>query len=132
MSRIVSRHRAVAISTRGGAAAMSQTIEITKVTPHCGAEIHGVDLSQPLDDATYEARSVPMKRLLEGMTAIHDGEHVYRGRYEGVVETGKTYPRSEHPVIRTHPVSGRKALFVNRGFTTRIVQLSRPESSAVL
>jgi taurine dioxygenase len=73
-----------------------------------------------------------MKRLLEGMTAIHDGEHVYRGRYEGVVESGRVYPRAEHPVIRTHPISGRQALFVNREFTTRIVQLSRLESDAVL
>jgi len=82
--------------------------------------------------AAYEALSAPMNRLLEGMTAIHDGEHVYRGRYEGVVETGRVYPRAEHPVIRTHPISGRQALFVNREFTTRIVQLSRLESDAVL
>jgi taurine dioxygenase len=82
--------------------------------------------------AAYEALSMPLKRLLEGMTAIHDGEHVYRGRYGLDPEPGKVYPRAEHPVIRTHPVSGRKALFVNREFTTRIVQLSRHESDAVL
>ena len=79
--------------------------------------------------AAYEALSEPMKRLLEGMTAIHRGEHVYRGRY-GVKDEGKTFPEAEHPVIRTHPVSGRKALFVNRTFTTRIPQLSRTESAA--
>ena len=82
--------------------------------------------------AAYDALSDPMKRFLEGMTAIHDGDHVYRGRYEGVKDEGKTYPQAEHPVIRTHPESGRKALFVNRGFTTRIVQLRKPESDAVL
>jgi taurine dioxygenase len=82
--------------------------------------------------AAYEALSDPMKRLLEGMTAIHDGEHVYRGRYEGVVQEGQVFPRAEHPVIRTHPVTGRKALFVNRLFTTRIVQLAAAESEAVL
>jgi taurine dioxygenase len=81
--------------------------------------------------AAYEALSDPMKRLLEGMTAIHRGEHVYRGRY-GVKDEGKQFPEAEHPVIRTHPVSGRKALFVNRTFTTRIVQLGRSESAAVL
>ena len=81
--------------------------------------------------AAYEALSEPMKRLLEPLTALHEGEHVYRGRY-GVDDTGKTFPKAEHPVIRTHPVSGRKALFVNGGFTTRIKQLKRPESDALL
>jgi taurine dioxygenase len=81
--------------------------------------------------AAYEALSEPMKRFLEPLTAWHEGEHVYRGRY-GVNDTGKVFPRAEHPVIRTHPVSGRKALFVNSGFTTRIAQLKRAESDAVL
>jgi taurine dioxygenase len=81
--------------------------------------------------AAYEALSEPMKRFLEPLTAMHEGEHVYRGRY-GVNDTGKVFPKAEHPVIRTHPVSGRKALFVNGGFTTRIVQLKRPESDALL
>jgi len=81
--------------------------------------------------AAYEALSEPMKRLLEPLTALHEGEHVYRGRY-GVDDTGKTFPKAEHPVVRTHPVSGRKALYVNGGFTTRIVQLKRPESDALL
>ncbi|MDX1373946.1 MAG: TauD/TfdA family dioxygenase [Burkholderiales bacterium] len=81
--------------------------------------------------AAYEALSAPMKRLLEGMTALHDGETTYRGRYEGMQEAA-AYPRAEHPVIRTHPVSGRRALFVNRIFTRRILQLEKHESDAVL
>jgi taurine dioxygenase len=81
--------------------------------------------------AAYDALSEPMKRFLEPLTALHEGEHVYRGRY-GVNDTGKVFPRAEHPVVRTHPVSGRKALYVNGGFTTRIVQLKRAESDAVL
>ena len=81
--------------------------------------------------AAYEALSEPMKRFLEPLTAMHEGEHVYRGRY-GVNDAGRVFPKAEHPVIRTHPVSGRKALFVNGGFTTRIKQLKRPESDALL
>ncbi len=81
--------------------------------------------------AAYDTLSGAMQRFLEGLTAMHEGEHVYRGRY-GNDDTGMVYPRAEHPVIRTHPVSGRKALFVNGGFTTGIVQLARAESDAVL
>jgi taurine dioxygenase len=82
--------------------------------------------------AAYEALSAPLKRMLEGMTAIHDGEQAYRGRYGRNDDAGVVYPKAEHPVIRTHPVSGRKALFVNRIFTRRIVQLARHESDGVL
>lgn len=82
--------------------------------------------------AAYEGLSEPIKKMLEGMTAIHDGEYVCRGRYDGAVDEGKAYPRSEHPVLRTHPVNGRKALFVNRIFSTRLVQVSRNESDAIL
>jgi taurine dioxygenase len=81
--------------------------------------------------AAYDALSEPMKRMLEPLTAMHEGEHVYRGRY-GVNDTGRVFPKAEHPVVRTHPVSGRKALYVNGGFTTRIVQLKRAESDALL
>ena len=84
--------------------------------------------------AAYEALSEPMKVFLSGLTAIHDSERVYRGRYaqQGVDDTGKIYPSAEHPVIRTHPESGRKALFVNSAFTSRIKGLKRPESRSLL
>ena len=63
-----------------------------------------------------------MKRYVEGLTAIHDGEDLYRGTYANFGIADKpSYPRAEHPVVRTHPVTGRKALYVNRGFTKRIV-----------
>ena len=47
-------------------------------------------------------------------------------------ETRRKNPPLSHPVIRTHPVSGRKALFVNEGFTTRINELEAAESEAIL
>jgi taurine dioxygenase len=84
--------------------------------------------------AAYDALSARMKTYLEGLTATHDGEPYYRGRYKdkGVDDRGKIYPRAVHPVLRTHPETGRKALYVNRMFTTRINDLSREESEAIL
>ncbi len=82
--------------------------------------------------AAFDSLSDRMQRFLEGLTAVHDGEPFYRGRYDGAKEEGKVYPRSEHPVVRTHPISGRKLLFVNRIFTTRIVELEKDESDAIL
>jgi taurine dioxygenase len=83
--------------------------------------------------AAYEALSDRMKAYLAGMTAIHDSEHVYRGTFasQGVADK-PAYPRAEHPVIRTHPVTGRKALYVNRGFTTALVDVPRDESDGIL
>jgi taurine dioxygenase len=81
--------------------------------------------------AAYEALSERMKAYLDGLTAIHDGEDVYRGLYKGVADK-PSYPRAEHPVVRTHPVTGRQALYVNRGFTRHIVGLPRDESDAIL
>jgi taurine dioxygenase len=84
--------------------------------------------------AAYGALSEPMKAFLGGLTAVHDGAPYYRsvnqriGRDDG----GRSYPRAEHPVIRTHPVSGRKAIFVNKMFTTHIAGIPRAESDAIL
>ena len=83
--------------------------------------------------AAYEALSDRMKQYLEGLTAVHDGEHVYRGLYANYGVADKpSYPHAEHPVVRTHPVTGRKALYVNRGFTRRILGIPRDESEGVL
>jgi taurine dioxygenase len=83
--------------------------------------------------AAYEALSDRMKTYLDGLTAIHDGEENYRGTYKHAgVDDKPVYPRAEHPIIRTHPVTGKKALYVNRGFTRRIVGVSRDESDGIL
>ena len=83
--------------------------------------------------AAYEALSDRMKAYLDGLTALHDGEQTYRGLYAnyGVADRPE-YPRAEHPVVRTHPVTGKKALYVNRGFTRFIVGIPRDESDAML
>ena len=63
--------------------------------------------------AAWEALSDRMKAYLDGLTALHDGEQTYRGLYAnyGVADRPE-YPRAEHPVVRTHPVTGRKALYL--------------------
>jgi len=94
---------------------------------------HGGDTLFASMYAAYEALSGRMKAYLDGMVAEHDGEEVYRGTYANFGVTDKPdYPRAEHPVVRTHPVTGRKALFVNRGFTRRILGIPRDESEAML
>ena len=79
--------------------------------------------------AAYDALSEPMKELLESLTARHAAD--YTGFY-GDHEPQRESPRADHPVVRTHPVTGKKALFVNRGFTRRINELSRRESRGLL
>ena len=81
--------------------------------------------------AAFDALSEPMRTFLSGLTAIHDGARNYAGRQPDS-SRGSEFPRAEHPVVRTHPETGRGALFVNRLFTTRIVQLGKRESDATL
>lgn len=84
--------------------------------------------------AAYDALSDRMKDMLDGLTALHSGEMAYRGRYayRGVEDEGKTYPNTHQPVIRTHPVTKRKSIYVNRIFTSHIDGLEKSESEAIL
>jgi taurine dioxygenase len=94
---------------------------------------HGGDTLFASMYAAYEALSDRMKAYLSGLTAMHDGEDIYRGLYANYGVADKpSYPRAEHPVVRTHPVTARKALYVNRGFTRHIVGIPRDESDAIL
>jgi taurine dioxygenase len=84
--------------------------------------------------AAYEALSDRMKAYLSGCMALHESERAYRGRYKdkGIDDTGKTFPSTLHPVVRTHPVSGRQALYVNGTFTSKILDMPIEESNAIL
>jgi taurine dioxygenase len=69
----------------------------------------------------YDELSAPMKDLCEGLTALHDAGPHY-----------KPENRAIHPVVRVHPVTGRKSLFVIEHFTRRIVEMSLDESEVLL
>jgi len=79
----------------------------------------------------YETLSPTVKRFLEGLTAIHDARQLYAG-FLGMAPPAGARTEHEHPVVVRHPVNGRKLLYVNAGFTQRIVQLAPHESKALL
>ncbi len=84
--------------------------------------------------SAFETLSPAMQALLLTLKARHESEHIYRGRYadRGVDDSGRSYPSATHPVVRSHPKSGRLALYVNPSFTTRIEGLHTDESEALL
>lgn len=96
-------------------------------TPACG----GGDTLYADMALAYELLSEPIRRMLDGLVAVHDGALPYVGAYKTKPPEGG-YPRSKHPVVIRHPETGRKVLYVNSGFTTHIVGLSRSESRAIL
>ncbi len=88
--------------------------------------------------AAYDALSSPMQTMLAELTAVHDFRYGFRdslaepGGAERLASVVAANPPASHPVVREHPVSGRRALFVNPLFTTRIDQLSANESQHLL
>jgi len=80
----------------------------------------------------YETLSQPIKQMLQGLTALHDSSKAHYYRVKATDRDDIKFPNAEHPVVRTHPVTGRQGLYVNRGFTLRIPQLRRNESDALL
>ena len=83
--------------------------------------------------AAYDALSERMKTYLQGLTAFHDGEPAYRGTYANFGVQDKTnYPHAEHPVIRTHPITLKKALYINKGFTSHLIGVPIDESDGIL
>ncbi len=105
---------------------MGSMLYLTK-TP----EIGGGDTAFASTVRAYDALSPTMKAFVGGLTAVHDGAKPYTGGYGKAAPEGG-WPRNTHPVVARIPETGRQALYVNRGFTTRINGLSRSESDAVL
>ena len=89
-------------------------------------------------EAAYQALSAPLRELLDGLTATHDlTRTLTRAIADGNADVDlaamqRAWPPVHHPVVRTHPETGRRSLFVNGNFTTRIDGLSEIESDALL
>lgn len=78
----------------------------------------------------FATLSPAMQSQLLDLSAFHSGEH-YRGRYKND-DPQASYPTAVHPVVRTHPVTGERALYVNYGFTKKILGMSAMESTSLL
>lgn len=96
-----------------------------EIVPSSGGDTLFCDMYQ-----AYEALSEEMKSFLIRLDARHDpkGHHLYLSGARAL----KELPSRVHPVVRTHPRTGRKALYVNSGFTARIQEVTRAESDALL
>lgn len=88
--------------------------------------------------AAYDALSETMQRALTGLSAVHDFAKDFPparfndNNLRATADLYSTLPPVIHPVVRTNPMNGRKALFVNSSFTTRVQEVSRKESDTLL
>jgi len=87
--------------------------------------------------AAYDALSLPMQTLLSPLKASHSFAYGFRHSLaaaggDALARAARDNPTVSHPVVRVHPVTGRKGLFVNQLFTTRILGLPEGESDALL
>lgn len=114
--------------------------------PTMASLLHAIDIPSYGGDTifastagAYDELSDTMKSFLEGLTAVHDYTNAYDTFFAKVAdrpplsdEEKAKVPPVEHPVIRTHPETGRKVIFVNPGFTRHINGLTEAESRAIL
>jgi taurine dioxygenase len=87
----------------------------------------------------YHSLSEPMKAFIGGLKAVHDYSHAYDTYFAKLpdrppltAEQRAKTPPVTHPMVRTHPVTTRKALYVNPGFTKGIFGMPAEESQPIL
>jgi taurine dioxygenase len=88
--------------------------------------------------SAFDGLSTKMQTLLGGLSGVHDFSHGFKeslaeqGGRERLASAVAANPPVEHPVIRIHPETGKKLIFVNSLFTTHIVDMQKRESDALL
>jgi len=104
------------------------------VLPPTGGDTQWADL-----ELAYDSLSEPVRRLADQLVAVHDGNREWgyylaqrqeRTKWEG--EEFSALVPIEHPVVRVHPESGRRSLFVNPGFVSHLAGVSDAESRHLL
>lgn len=104
------------------------SILLAREVPDCGGDTLFANMH-----LAYERLSEQMKRFCEGLTAVHDIARVFAKRLgKQPEELHDKYPLMRHPVIRTHPETGERAIYVNTAFTSHIEGLSSTESRWLL
>lgn len=108
----------------------SATMLQVHLLPDCG----GGDTLFADMEAAYATMPATDRQRLWSLSAVHTSDHVYPGRYveRGTDETSVYTPSAVHPVVRTHPETGRRSIFVNPSFTVAIDGMSPADSDTVL
>jgi len=115
--------------------------------PMMGAVLHALEVPAAGGDTlfanmylAYESLSPGLRRLLDGLSAVNSAgknKETLRDNHlaSGAMACTAADPRgleAEHPVVRRHPVTGRKALYVNRAHTLRFSDMTEAESAGLL
>lgn len=84
--------------------------------------------------AAYDNLTPQMKQFLDGKVAVHDWMPLFGRNMDAATKEAlrADFPEVEHPIVRTHPETGRKTLYVNRGFTQHVVGMEPADSEALL
>lgn len=114
------------------------TVLYAEITPELGGDTLFSNMY-----LAYEALSGPMQRLLAGLSAVHDVKKAFGPEHRNLqaslsragIDANRHFdhhPPVEHPLVRTHPRTGRRALYVSSPYVTHIAGLSRAESRTIL
>lgn len=117
-----------------------------KELPSLGSMLHAQELPSEGGDTlfadmhqTWDTLPEPLRQVVQGRSAVHsytarysEGKNAASWRPKLTAEQLAQVVTVTHPIVRTHPENGRKALFVSEGFTTHIVGLPEDESRDVL